>query len=174
MGKPKSAKSLNKPTKTVQVSKKKDIQKKSHAVPIAKINRKLIKKKDKKQLKHQKAISGVLQTQMKFVEEKQRKKREKTEIVGDMKPLLDSLPCLDELVTIRDKSKRTGIAAIDKKIRKPKNKREKKNMLIQDKTEKYFNRFDHLQKVWKDPAFKKSPRELIAERIKQKNMMNTN
>lgn len=165
MGKPKSLKKTN---KTVQVSKKKDIQKKSHAVPIAKINRKIIKKKDKKQIKHQKALQGVLQTQMKFVEEKQRKKREKTEIVGDMKPLLDSLPELDELVQI--KTKRTGIASIDKRIRKPKNKREKKNMLIQDKTEKYFNRFDHLQKVWKDPAFSKNPRELIAERIRQKNM----
>lgn len=167
MGKPKS---LKKSSKTVQVTKKKDVQKKSHAVPIAKINKKLIKKKDKKQLKHQKALQGVLQTRMKFIEEKQRKKREKTEIVGDMKPLLDSLPSLDELVTIRDKSNRTGIIAIDRKIRKPKNKREKKNMLIQDKTEKYFDRFDHLQKVWKDPAFSKNPRELIAAKIKQKNM----
>lgn len=168
MGKVKTLKKVKKPTPT----NKKEKQKKTAAVPIAKIQRKLFKKKDKKFLKHQKALHGVLSTQKKFVEEKQRKEREKTAIVGDMRPLLDSLPSLDELVTIRDKSKRTGIESIDRKKRKPKNKFEKKTILNQEKTEKYFNRFDHLQNVWKDPAFKKSPRELIAARIKEK--MNNN
>lgn len=92
---------------------------------------------------------------------------------GDMRPLLDSLPNLDELVTIKHSSKllRTGIESIDKKIRrKPKSKLEKRSMLNQDKTEKYFNRFDHLQNVWQEPEFSKNPRELIAERIRQKNL----
>lgn len=144
---------------------------KSHVVPLAKIQRKLISKKEKKKIKKQKVMDGINKTRKKFAEEKARMKREKTEIVGDMRPLLDSLPSLDELITIRDKSKKTGIAKIDQRIpRKPRNKFEKKNMLNSIKTEKYLDRFDHMQKIWKDPAFQKNPRELIAEQIRQKRM----
>lgn len=92
---------------------------------------------------------------------------EKTVITGDLKPLLDSLPSLDELMTIRDKSKRTGISLVDQKNRKPKNKYEKRKILINEKTEKFYDRFDHLNKLWKDPKFQANPRQLIAERIKK-------
>lgn len=141
---------------------------KSHAVQIAKINRKLICKKDRKKVKKQKILDGIINTKKKFAEEKAKKKRQKTAIVGDLRPLLDSLPSLDELIDIRDKSKKTGIEAIDRSIhRKPKNKFEKKNMLTKIKTEKYLGRFDHMKKIWNDPAYLKNPRELIAEQIKQ-------
>jgi hypothetical protein len=157
-------------------TKSKIKKKSSHAIPLAKIHKKLITKKDKKKLKKQKVLDGILTTKKKFAEDRARKKREQTEIVGDMRPLLDSLPSLDELITIREKSKRTGISAIDNRIpKKPKNKFEKKKILTSIKTEKYLDRFDHLQKVWKDENFKKNPRELIAQQIKQRRaMMNNN
>lgn len=178
MGKIKKLSTLSKSIKiesTKQKVKGKKMRKstKSHAVPLAKINRKIISKKDKKKIKKQKVLDGILLTKKKFAEEKARIKREKTAIVGDLRPLLDSLPSLDELLTVRDKSNRTGIESIDQKIkRKPKNKFEKKNMLNSEKTEKYLDRFDHLQKIWKDPAFQKNPRELIAEKIRQKRFVN--
>jgi hypothetical protein len=52
-------------------------------------------------------------------------------------------------------------------VKKPKNKREKKNMLINEKTEKFYDRFDHMNKLWKDPQFQKNPRQMIADRIRQ-------
>lgn len=182
MGKIKKAISFKSPSskkeKSTEKSKVKKLGKntKTHAVQIAKINRKLICKKDKKKAKKQKVLDGIMQTKKKFAEEKATKRRQKTAIVGDLRPLLDSLPSLDELITIRDKSKKTGIAAIDQKKnqRKPRNKYEKRNMLTNIKTEKYLDRFDHMQKMWKDPAFQKNPRELIAEQIKQRRFLNEN
>lgn len=180
MGKIKKAISFKSPSSkkesVTEKAKGKKIGKnsKTHAVQIAKINRKLICKKDKKKAKKQKVLDGIMQTKKKFAEEKATKRRQKRPL-GDMKPLLDSLPSLDELLTIREKSKKTGISAIDQKIhRKPRNKFEKKNMLTNIKTEKYLDRFDHMQKMWNDPAFQKNPRELIAEQIKQRRLLNEN
>ena len=177
MGKIKKAISFKSPSKKKEKTEKVKGKKlgKTHAVQIAKINRKLICKKDKKKAKKQKVLDGIMQTKKKFAEEKATKRRQKTAIVGDLRPLLDSLPSLDDLITIRDKSKKTGIAAIDQRNqRKPRNKYEKRNMLTNIKTEKYLDRFDHMQKMWKDPAFLKNPRELIAEQIKQRRLLNEN
>ena len=177
MGKIKKAISFKSPSKKKEKTEKTKGKKlgKTHAVQIAKINRKLICKKDKKKAKKQKVLDGIMQTKKKFAEEKATKRRQKTAIVGDLRPLLDSLPSLDDLITIRDKSKKTGIAAIDQRNqRKPRNKYEKRNMLTNIKTEKYLDRFDHMQKMWKDPAFLKNPRELIAEQIKQRRFLNEN
>lgn len=93
--------------------------------------------------------------------------REKTAIVGDLRPLLDSLPSLDELMTIRDNSKADLKSHQQNVQRKPKNKFEKKKMLIHEKTEKFLDRFDHMQKMWKEPAFKANPRQMLADRIRQ-------
>jgi hypothetical protein len=142
------------------------------STPISRINRKIISKKEKQKIKKYKVLEGIKNTKKKFAEEKARIKREKTAITGDLKPLLDSLPSLDELMTIRD-SKRQGNIATEagrrNATRKPKNKFEKKKLLNHEKTEKFLDRFDHLQKLWKDPQFQKNPRQLIAERIKSRN-----
>ena len=95
------------------------------------------------------------------------KQREKTAIIGDLRPLLDSLPSLDELMTIRDNSKASSIQHQKNAQRKPKNKFEKKKILIHEKTEKFLDRFDHMQKLWKDPEFKNNPRQMLAERIRR-------
>lgn len=134
-----------------------------------------ITKKEKQKLKAQKLKAGIEKTKASFREEKARQKREKRPIIGDLKPLLDSLPSLDELISIRD-SKRTGIASIDRNIQQkpPKNRRLKKEFLNHEKTEKMLDRFDHINKVWRNPEFQNNPRTLIAERIRQRRLQMTN
>lgn len=133
--------------------------------------KKTISKKDKQQKKQTKIREKLEQTKAAFQEEKNKKKRAKTAVVGDLKPLLDSLPSLDELVTL--KSSRTGIASIDRRLPKePKTRKARKQKSIHEKTEKMLDRFDHVQKIWRDPEFKKDPRKLIAEKIRARRLAN--
>lgn len=150
--------------------------KKSHVLKLSKPTtgiKKIISKKEKQKLKKQKFEKQVELTKAAFKEDKAKKIRQKTAIVGDLKPLLDSLPSLDELLTIRDKSSKTGIASIDRHIsKKPKNKQERRQRLLHDKTEKMLDRFDHVQKIWRNPEFQKNPRKLIAEQIRKRRQAN--
>lgn len=140
------------------------------SVPTAHHIKRTITKKEKQKLKSQKLKAQIEKTKEAFREEKARQKREKRPIIGDLKPLLDSLPSLDELLTIRD-SQRTGIASVDRNIPKlPKNRRKKKELLNHQKTEQMLGRFDHVNRVWRDPQFQKNPRALIAERIRQRRL----
>lgn len=91
-----------------------------------------------------------------------------------MRPLLDSLPSLDELMTIRDSSKAASLQHQKNAQRKPKNKYEKKKILIHEKTEKFLDRFDHMQKFWKDPEFQNNSRQMLAEHIRRSRNENEN
>lgn len=150
--------------------------KKSPALKLSKASsgiRKSISKKEKQQLKKQIVKRKIELTQAEWKkdkeEDKARLKRKKTAVVGDMRPLLDSLPSLDELLTLRETSKKTGIAAIDRRIPKPpKTKKARRQLQLHDKTEKMLDRFDLVQKIWRNPEFQKNPRQLIAEQIKQR------
>lgn len=155
---------------------KKKKGKKSHVLKVSNpmgITRRIISKKEKQKFKSQKIKEKLELTKEAFKEDKRKKKREKTAIVGDLKPLLDSLPSLDELLTLREKSSKTGIAAIDRKIpNKPKTKTARREQMRHDKTEKMLDRFDHVQKIWKSPEFQKDPRKLIAEQIRKRRQAN--
>jgi hypothetical protein len=153
-------------------------QKKGHVLKISNpvnggIRRKILSKKEKQKQKTIKIKQGIDKTIAAFKEDKAKKKREKRPIIGDLKPLLDSLPSLDKLISIRGSSNKTGIAAIDRKIpREPKTKKEKKAAQIHTKTEAMLDRFDAVQKVWRNPEFQKNPRKLIAEQIRQRRQAN--
>lgn len=134
--------------------------------------RKIISKKEKQQIKKHKIKQKIELTKEAFKEDKAKQKRKKTVIVGDMKPLLDSLPSLDELLTLRETSNKTGINSIDRRIPKvPKSKKARRQLLLHDKTEKMLDRFDHVQKIWRNPEFQKDPRRLIAEQIKKRRQL---
>lgn len=71
-------------------------------------------------------------------------------------------------MTIRDNSKNKLLQKQQQNAkRKPRNKFEKKKLLIHEKTEKFLDRFDHMNKMWKDPEFQKNPRQMLAERIRR-------
>lgn len=135
--------------------------------------KKIISKKEKQKMKKQKLENRFALTKAAFKEDKAKKKRMKTPVVGDLKPLLDSLPSLDELLTIRDPN-RTGIASIDKRIKakQPKSKSGRRELQRSEKTEKMLDRFDHVQKIWRDPEFQKNPRKLIAEQVRKRRLAN--
>jgi Ribosome biogenesis protein SLX9 len=152
--------------------------KKSHVLKVSKpstgIRKKILSKKEKQKTKDQKLKQSINKTLLAFEEDKAKKKREKRPIIGDLKPLLDSLPSLDELISIRDSSVKTGIAAIDRRIpKKPRNKKERKVYQLNVKTEAMLDRFDSVQKVWKSKEFQQNPRALIAEKIRQRRVENT-
>lgn len=178
MGKVKkpSGLSLKKSKESKQIERKditkKTKGKKSHVLKLTKQLpgiKKIISKKEKQKLKKQNLEKRVELTKAAFKEDKAKKKRQKTAIIGDLKPLIDSLPSLDELLTLRDKSSKTGIKSIDRRIPKaPRTKSERRKQLNHEKTENMLDRFDHLQKVWRNPEFQKNPRKLIAEEIRKR------
>lgn len=133
---------------------------------------KTISKKQKKILKQKKVLQNIELTQAAFKEDKARKKRQKTAIVGDLRPLLDSLTSLEETMTIRQISKKNGIPSIGRIGNAPKSKfhlaKFQKNQMIHEKTEKLLDRFDHVQKIWNNPEYQKNPRQLIADQIRKR------
>ena len=152
-------------------------QKKSHVLKVVNasggIKKRILSKKEKQKQKSLKLKNSISKTVQAFQEEKDKKKREKRPIIGDLKPLLDSLPSLDELISIRGSSNKTGVSSIDRAIPvEPKNKKEKKIQRNYSKTETFLDRFDEIQKVWKNPEYQKNPRKLIAERIRQRRPIN--
>lgn len=159
------------PRKSQDTSFKLKKHKKSYVLKLSKaagVNSPRIRKKtksEKKKIKSDKLKLKFDKTIAAFKEDKARKSREARPVIGDLKPLLDSLPSIDELLSIRDSSNKTGIAAIDRRIPKPpRNKKER----INKKTESMLDRFDSVQKIWRDPEFQKSPRKLIQEQIQQR------
>lgn len=160
--------------------------KKSHVLKLSKpttggIRKIILSKKEKSTAKSLKLKQNINRTLAAFEEDKNKKIREKRPIIGDLKPLLDSLPSLDELISIKDSSSKTGIASIDRRIpkqQKPKKKgkkefqNEKKAMQLSVKTEKMLDRFDAVQKIWRNPEFQKNPRKLIAEQVKLRRIAN--
>ena len=168
----KSKESKTKEQKVVKDEGKKTKNKKTLALKLPKPFsgiKKTISKKEKQKLKKEHLEKRVELTKAAFKEDKAKKKRQKTAVVGDLKPLLDSLPSLDELITLRDKSRKSGKASVDRRVpKKPRTVKERREQMIHEKTEKMLDRFDHIQKTWNNPEFKKNPRKLIAEQIRKR------
>lgn len=166
-------KSKPKPLKTTKsesnvTNKKKGSIALKLANPISRGITKTISKKEKQKKKKDKLRDRLEMTKAAFQEDKKQKKRKKTAIVGDLKPLLDSLPSLDELLILRDM-----ITSDDGRLpNEPKTKTGRRNKLLHEKTEKMLDRFDSLQKIWRNPEFQKDPRKLIAEQIKARRYAN--
>jgi len=184
MGKVKKPKDLNqkksnaiKTKQKVLKEKGKKTKNKSHILKLPKALpgiKKTISKKEKQKMKKISLEKRVELTKAAFKEDKDKKKRQKTAVVGDLKPLLDSLPSLDELLTLRDQSRKTGITSIDRCIPKkpPRTKQERREQMRHEKTEKMLDRFDHVQKIWRNPEFQRNPRKLIAEQIRKRREAN--
>jgi hypothetical protein len=146
------------------VTEFKDVSIKKLNVDSKKIKKNL-KKREKQKLKKEEVLKKIELTKQSFKEEKDAKKRAKTAVVGDMKPLLDSLPSLDSLFTIKKSLHHQNAEKVQ-----PTTKRKKKIFRIHAKTEQFLDRFDQFNKILNDPQFKKSPREMIAEKIRQRRL----
>lgn len=119
-------------------------------------------KKEKREEKHKNLLKKFQDQKKKDKEERMKKIREKTAVVGDMKPMKDSLPSLDELLSLDRNHMKTGIKEVDlmsaKKLSKVEKSKKKKNEMI--------GRLNCFQSWLQDSEYKKNPREAIAAHIK--------
>ncbi|XP_035785622.1 protein FAM207A-like [Anopheles albimanus] len=123
-------------------------------------------KKEKKQFKKDEMLKKIELTKAAFKQEKERKQREKTVITGDMRPLLDALPALDSLYQIKSSGKlKTGVPQFDKKA-KPKTKKQLKTERLKKSKKEFISRCRSIKKVLKNKEYRKDPKKMIAEHIR--------
>ncbi|KAM7356862.1 uncharacterized protein ACRADG_002451 [Cochliomyia hominivorax] len=96
--------------------------------------------------------------------ERARRNREKTAVIGDLKPLKDALPSLEDILKLsKDKDQlKTGVKEFDE-ISEEKSLNLKQK--IKKKKEKFIKQVKSFQAILKDPEFKKNPREAIRYHI---------
>ncbi|XP_067645520.1 uncharacterized protein [Eurosta solidaginis] len=128
-----------------------------------------ITKREKVRQKHKNLMNKFALLKKQRKENAARKNREKTAVIGDLKPLKDALPSLNELFKLSKKNSdiKTGIKEIDEPGQLTKS--EKKltvNQKIKKKKEKFIRQVSSYQALLKDPDFKKNPRDAISYHIK--------
>ncbi|XP_065074156.1 ribosome biogenesis protein SLX9 homolog [Ochlerotatus camptorhynchus] len=135
--------------------------KKLRKIVISRLN-----KKDKVKFRKEEVLKRIELTQKAFKEDKQKKKREKTAVTGDMKPLLDALPSLDSLFKLKSADAiKTGVPKYDKKAA-PKTKQQLNVERLKKKRVEFLARCQKINQVLKSKKFKKNPKKMIAEHIR--------
>lgn len=122
-------------------------------------------KKEKSALKHKKLLKKFAETRKERKEEAARKNREKTKVIGDLKPLRDALPSLQDIYNlVKTKQKDAGE---QKTLTEPEAALSAKEK-IRKKRKELVNRVKSFEKVIKDKNFKQNPREVIAAHVRNK------
>ncbi|XP_062543490.1 ribosome biogenesis protein SLX9 homolog [Armigeres subalbatus] len=125
-----------------------------------------LSKKDKIKFRKEEILKKVQLTQKAFKEDKLKKKREKTAVTGDMKPLLDALPSLESLFKMKQTdSIKTGVPKYDKKAA-PKTKQQLKADRLKKKKVDFLARCQKVNQVLKSKKYRKNPKKMIAEHIR--------
>ncbi|EAT36988.1 AAEL010970-PA [Aedes aegypti] len=125
-----------------------------------------LNKKEKIKFRKDEMLKKVELTQKAFKEDKLKKKREKTAVTGDMRPLLDALPSLDSLFKMKSADTiKTGVPKYDKKAI-PKTKQQLKVERLKKKKVDFLARCQKVNQVLKSKKFKKNPKKMIAEHIR--------
>lgn len=125
---------------------------------------KTISKKEKAKLKKEVVIQKLELTKEAFREDKNRKKREKTAVIGDLRPLLDSLPSLDSILTLSKSL--SGVQNFHRRNQQPRSKRQQKQERIAIKNEIIHDRFDHMSRALDNPP----SREQIVEQLRKRRL----
>ncbi|XP_034480307.1 protein FAM207A [Drosophila innubila] len=121
-------------------------------------------KKEKSAQKHTKLLKRFVEIKKEIKEENARKNRQKTKVIGDLQPLRDALPSLGDiynLVKSRKKESAEESATIVQETLSAKKK-------IKKKRTEYVNKVKSFEKVIKDKNFKKNPREVIGNHLRNK------
>lgn len=114
-------------------------------------------KKEKLKLRREKFMKKIDVIEQSVKEAKNRKKRQKTVVVGDLKPLMDALPSLEELADSRTKKEFLKLNRKPKGILKLKQRQKQQSADV-----KMF------KKVINDKIFRSNPTQTISEYLKQK------
>lgn len=126
--------------------------------------KKLTSKKEKHRQKHTNLMNKFTLIKKQQKEERARKNREKTAVIGDLKPLKDALPSLDDIFKLsKEKDQlKTGVKEFDENAEEKRlNPKEK----IKKKKQEFMKKVKTFQSILKDPEFKKNPREAIRYHI---------
>lgn len=136
--------------------------------------KKIINKKEKLKIKKKDLLKKIHEIKKLEKEEIARKKREKTVITGDLNPLKDALPSLDELLKLKPIEIKTGF---EKNQNSNQNnddtKKLSKTKKIKKRKKEFMNRYNCFQTLLKDPDYKSNPRETIAFHIRHINNIET-
>ncbi|XP_064646583.1 ribosome biogenesis protein SLX9 homolog [Lineus longissimus] len=120
-----------------------------------------MKKKDKQKMRHEVWMKKVDALQAAKNEEKAKKKRQKTVIVGDLKPLEDTLPTLELLMKGTGKGQKQ---AEEKKEHISKKAIRKESV----RRKQMLDGIGLFQQVFNHPSFKSNPGAAITEHLKEK------
>ncbi|XP_054085942.1 ribosome biogenesis protein SLX9 homolog [Zeugodacus cucurbitae] len=159
-------------TKIQTVGKKEDtiVTEDKLLLPKTPTKKKAITKREKVRQKHKGLMNKFALIKKQRKEEAARKNREKTAVIGDLKPLKDALPSLDELFKLsKQPDSKTGIKHIDEPTSKETPIDDKKlsvKQKLKKKKEKLVRQVNSYQALLKDPDFKKNPRDAISYHIK--------
>lgn len=121
----------------------------------------VIKKKDKKFQKKAEILKKIDLTQKAFQQVKDQKKREKTKVVGDMRPLMDALPSLDSLFQLKQTTIKSGVPQFDKNPIKL-SKKEQKIERAKQQSNDYLQRYEKHQALLTNQFLLKNQRDIIA------------
>uniref|UniRef100_A0A182R968 Uncharacterized protein n=1 Tax=Anopheles funestus TaxID=62324 RepID=A0A182R968_ANOFN len=125
-----------------------------------------LSKKEKKQFRKDEMLKKVELTKQAFKQDKERKKREQTAITGDLKPLLDALPSLESLFELKSAATiKTGVPKYDKKA-EPRTKKQRQAQRRNKNKREFMKRCRTIKRVLNDQTFKKDPKKMVAEYIK--------
>lgn len=129
---------------------------------------KQITKKEKLQLRRDSLLKNIDLIQQAKKKAKARIQREKVPIIGDLMPLRDSLPSLEELMRIKPTELKTGIPTTTKTDSNTGNqsKNAVKREKIKKKKNEYKTRMNLFKQLLKDETYKSNPREAIATHIR--------
>uniref|UniRef100_A0A182JU25 Uncharacterized protein n=1 Tax=Anopheles christyi TaxID=43041 RepID=A0A182JU25_9DIPT len=126
-----------------------------------------LSKKEKKQFRRDEMLKKIQLTKQAFKQDKAKKKREQTAITGDLRPLLDALPSLESLFEVKSAATvlKTGVPKYDKKA-EPKTKKERRAQRLKQHKKEFLKRCTTIKKVFNDKTFKKDPKKMIADHIR--------
>uniref|UniRef100_A0A1L8EBT5 Ribosome biogenesis protein SLX9 n=2 Tax=Haematobia irritans TaxID=7368 RepID=A0A1L8EBT5_HAEIR len=123
--------------------------------------------KNKKEKYIQKRLKLVNKVSLfKSLQNEERKRRKNMAIIGDLKPLRDALPSLDEVLKMTTGEKqnlKTGIKEFD--LTTKEGKKTAKNNVKRNR-EKFIRQVTSYQNLLKDPDFRKNPRDAIRYHIR--------
>uniref|UniRef100_A0A1Q3F8T8 Uncharacterized protein n=1 Tax=Culex tarsalis TaxID=7177 RepID=A0A1Q3F8T8_CULTA len=163
----KKAKTVEKPVApTPAPTQEESVEPETKTKKLRKLAITRLNKKDKKKFRKEEILKKIELTQSAFKSDKEKKKREKTAVTGDMRPLLDALPSLDSLFQLKSaENLKTGVPKYDKKA-KPKTKQQLKVERLKKKRGEFLNRCQKVNQLLKSKKFRKNPKKMIAEHIK--------
>ncbi|EDW76004.1 uncharacterized protein Dwil_GK14899 [Drosophila willistoni] len=122
-------------------------------------------KKEKSVQKHKKLLKRFTAARKERKEETARKNREKTKVIGDLKPLRDALPSLQDIYKLvktkqNDPAERTMLTEPEAPLSVKQKIKKKRTEMV--------NQVQAFEKLIKDKNFKKNPREVISAHVRNK------